>query len=666
MAQVILKKSSVAARVPVAGDLAFGELALNYTDGLLYFKKADGTTIGNIGAVSSINASTRPTIRPSLLLDFANTRTLDPRITFARASTATFYDATSSAVAEQNLFLQSQTFSTVAWLLDDIVAIQDSTAAPDGTTTAETLTDTATNSDHRLITGANQSFVVGLPYTFSIFAKNLDLGFVQLAFATTSFSATAYASFDLSTGVLGTVGAGTTAVISSAGSGWYRCSITVTASASASAQSFMALVTSATSARGESYIGTGKSVYAWGAQLEQRSTATAYTPTTTAAITNYIPVLQTAASGVARFDCNPVTRESLGLLIEESRTNLVTYSAAFDNAAWAKTNATITTAAGIAPDGTQTVQNLIETATSAAHSVFQGVITVVSGTTYTLSFYAKRRGRDCQLTFNSTEFGSVQYANFDLTLGTVSAVAVGTATITPVGNSFYRCTFTAPATSAGSNSGFSIILINTTTATRNPSYTGGGYSGLYIWGAQLEAGSFATSYIPTVASQVTRAADSASMTGTNFSSWYGASAGTVYSEFDKLSASSTSTLATIYGGNNTSAIEITITTTGVLNFTLRQPSGTFSNSIGSTTTVLTGKAAVSFGANTTTPYVGVGAINGSYGQFGTGSYVPNPNMNSLYIGNRATFTDQYANGHLKRIAYYPVALTSTELIGLTS
>ena len=51
--QVILKKSSVVARVPVAGDLAFGELALNYADGLLYYKKSDGTTIGFFGGVSN-------------------------------------------------------------------------------------------------------------------------------------------------------------------------------------------------------------------------------------------------------------------------------------------------------------------------------------------------------------------------------------------------------------------------------------------------------------------------------------------------------------------------------------------------------------------------------------------------------------------------------------
>jgi hypothetical protein len=57
--QVILKKSSVAARVPVVGDLAFGELALNYQDGLLYYKKADGTTISTIGGETTATIKTK-------------------------------------------------------------------------------------------------------------------------------------------------------------------------------------------------------------------------------------------------------------------------------------------------------------------------------------------------------------------------------------------------------------------------------------------------------------------------------------------------------------------------------------------------------------------------------------------------------------------------------
>jgi hypothetical protein len=57
--QVILKKSSVAARVPVVEDLAFGELALNYADGILYYKKANGTTVASLGG--SLATYTRTT-----------------------------------------------------------------------------------------------------------------------------------------------------------------------------------------------------------------------------------------------------------------------------------------------------------------------------------------------------------------------------------------------------------------------------------------------------------------------------------------------------------------------------------------------------------------------------------------------------------------------------
>jgi hypothetical protein len=72
-------------------------------------------------------------------------------------------------------------------------------------------------------------------------------------------------------------------------------------------------------------------------------------------------------------------------------------------------------------------------------------------------------------------------------------------------------------------------MITSATAARNETYAGTNRQ-IYAWGAQVEAGAFATSYIPTVASQVTRSADSAVMTGTNFSSWYNASEGTFYCE----------------------------------------------------------------------------------------------------------------------------------------
>ena len=96
-------------------------------------------------------------------------------------------------------------------------------------------------------------------------------------------------------------------------------------------------------------------------------------------------------------------------------------------------------------------------------------------------------------------------------------------------NGWYRCSVTVVADST-IGVAFQIYAATANGTTRTPVYIGTGANAFYIWGAQLEAGAFPTSYIPTVASTVTRAADVASITGTNFSSWYNQSEGTYYAE----------------------------------------------------------------------------------------------------------------------------------------
>lgn len=252
--------------------------------------------------------------------------------------------------------------------------------------------------------------------------------------------------------------------------------------------------------------------------LDSRVTVTRALNTATAI--NSSGYVATVNANLPRFDYNPTTLACRGLLIEEARTNSLTYSEQFDNAAWAKTNATVTADATASPANTTTADKLIATAVSGIHRVFSTAAgNAVNGTTYTFSVYAKA-GEYGFLRLVDTSY-MTSGPMFNLTNGTVSSTGGFTATITPAANGFYRCT--ASFTASGTALLVSQILVFSSASTSD--YTGDGTSGIFIWGAQLEAGAFATSYIPTTTTSLTRNADVVTMTGTNFSGWYSSGAG---------------------------------------------------------------------------------------------------------------------------------------------
>jgi hypothetical protein len=428
-----------------------------------------------------------PNLKPSLLLDFSNTKALDPRITFTRASTGTFY-GTQTAKAEENLLVQSQDFTTT-WANTNTTDTANTDVAPDGTTTADTIADTAATAPHDVTQSITSS--ANATYVYSCFLKN---GTRQYAILASSINPNSWASakFDLSAGTAGSVSSAgaayssATSSITSVGNGWYRCTLTFTVNTATTLSMRVGLATDGTTftagERGlESYLGNGSTILAWGAQLEQRSAVTAYTPTTTQPITNYVPVLQTAASGVARFDHNPITDESLGLLIEEQRTNLLLRSEEFDNAAWGLFNATISANVVIAPDGTLTGDKLVENTTTNTHFVLPSVPpTVTAGITYTVSIFAKAAERGfVQIRCGfSSQFSAI----FNLTTGGVTSVVGSTTTFaTPVGNGWWRVAIAFAADATGLSIRYGITSDSTTT-----NYTGNGFNGIYIWGAQLE------------------------------------------------------------------------------------------------------------------------------------------------------------------------------------
>ena len=572
---------------------------------------------------------------------------MDPRITFTRASTATYY-GTQTALAEQNLLLQSQDFTT-SWTNSATVETADTDVAPDGTTTADTLAPTATTGFH----GINQvnASTTGTTRTFSLFAKKGTTDFVQLYFNADS---NVFANFNLNAGTVGTVGSASTATITSVGSGWYRCVMT-TSSATANNVAVIAMITSDTAARAESWAALGtETILIWGAQVEQRSAVSNYTPTTTATVTNYIPVLETAAIDAPRFDYNPITQAALGLLIEEQRTNLFERSQEFDNAYWTKSQSSITANTVIAPDGTLTGDKLIADSTSNFHTAFRA-FAFTSGTTYSFSTFAKA-GEYQYITLSAGNTGTFPVrVTFDLVAGVVSSTVAGVGSIQPVGNGWFRCVVVGTA-AATASTGCNIAVSSTGSYV---TYTGNGFNGIYIWGAQLEAGAFPTSYIPTVASQVTRSADAASMTGTNFSSWYNGAEGTAYTEAASLATAYLGAIVGFSDGTINNRFSIRGMTASNQATSLGIDSGVsqWSLAFSSQTTAATKFALgyklddIAFVRDAATPLTDASALI--------------PVVNQLRIGAEGTGTQGY-NGHIRQIVYYPRRLTNSDLQTITA
>lgn len=257
------------------------------------------------------------------------------------------------------------------------------------------------------------------------------------------------------------------------------------------------------------------------ASLDSRVTVTRALNTATAI--NSSGFIAVVNANLPRFDYNPVTLACKGLLIEEARTNILTYSEQFDNAAWAKLNVTVSANNTTSPDGTLNAEKLVVTNAGTNANCNQSPALTAS-TSYTETVYAKKAEWGwVALEIRGESIDAIQ-AWFNLNTGVVGTiVGAGTATITDAGNGWYRCSLTR---TMGVTTTSPRLRVYPTNANALFS-TGDGTSGIFVWGAQLELGAFATSYIPTTTSSLTRNRDDVSMTGANFSSWYQAGSGTL-------------------------------------------------------------------------------------------------------------------------------------------
>lgn len=383
-----------------------------------------------------------------------------------------------------------------------------------------------------------------------------------------------------------------------------------------------------------------------------------FTRASTAWAYNSAGVLTSYATDAPRLDYDPASLAARGLLVEEARTNLALQSSTYTDATWAKAQSTATAAAALAPSGATDGTALLETATTGVHN-FNQPLSTTNATAYTLSIYAKPNGRNfLQIFFFSTGFGTAHFANFDLSLGVLgTAGGSATATMAPAGNGWYRCSITCTATATSASSGYGFSTIISAAAARNASHAGSTSAGLYCWHAQCEAGSFATSPIPTASAAVTRAADVCSMpTG----SWFSASEGTLYAEGASFGSQSVlRALAEVGDGtfnnralvdfNNAGANNFGVTTGGAAQVNI-SPSAYTSNAVT--------KIAGAYKANDC-----AAAANGTLGTPDTVASIPT--VNRLYVGNQGAGFGAL-NGWLRRISYHNRRLENGLLQRLTS
>ena len=496
-----------------------------------------------------------------------------------------------------------------------------------------------------------QSVTTGaIPYVVTVYAKQAERK--KMYIREGNFTG-AYAAFDLSTGTVLESASGGTGSIVSLGNGWYRCAVALTATAASSRFDIGVLPDAWVAGDARTYTGDGTSgIYIFGAQLSDSASVDPY-------VYNPVAAPSAAAYYGPRFDYDPVTLAPKGLLIEEQRTNLVTYSEQFDNAAWNDfRSSSLQSNAAVAPDGTLTADKLVEAAATAAHFVQRvTTITIVNSTTYTATLYAKAAGRNyLQFSADAASGFLGAITTIDLSTGTVVLAGTGvTASATSVGNGWYRCSFTVTSTGTSSRPGIGISSDATVSSGSFKSYAGDGFSGIYIWGAQLEAGAFATSYIPTVASQVTRAADSASMIGNNFARWYNQTEGTFAAKGNKAAIGAVTNILGVSDGTTNNRMRLYQESNNTV---------TFNTSVLNSTTTSNGSTAYSAAAAYSSNGVAVTCNAGTVAVSAAGA-VP-VGISSMDIGRNSPASTVTLNGTLSRIAYYNRRLSNTELQSITA
>ena len=431
-------------------------------------------------------------------------------LTFSRNSLGSYTDANGLVQSmPYNLLQQSNTFDTT-WLSNGTTETSGQSGY-DGSNNAWLL-----QRNDGLARFVYQTISITNTSTFSVYAK---AGNVNWIYFNNGSGASVY--FDLLNGAVGSITGGNTASIQSVGNGWYRCSAILTNGSEN--RIYPAISNNVVSGL------VGANIYIQDAQLNQGSTALPYFATTT-------------RLNLARVDY--LNNPNGSLLLEPQRTNLALYSSEFDNAAWSKEAVSVTANAATSPDGTTNADKILETAVNDVHLIYNTSPITASATSTASVFYKKgtRRYFSVKIQIGSNSYTQVFDSEGLTTGGNSSNGLTNVSTkIEDYGNGWVRAS--VAGTSASGTSTYVIVgLSNSLNPTFNPSNYNPTYQGSvtdygYVYGAQVEASSYPTSYIKSEGAATTRLGDACLTTNLQSASIIGATQGTFFLNTTKTTAS---------------------------------------------------------------------------------------------------------------------------------
>jgi hypothetical protein len=331
----------------------------------------------------------------------------------------------------------------------------------------------------------------------------------------------------------------------------------------------------------------------------------------------------------------------LGIQPYQARTNSWLRSHAFDNASWTKSEVTVGADATTSPDGTTNAESVTPSTNSTGHYVRQDVTTTAAA--WTFSVYAKANGYD--FVWISNDGGSTR-TWFNLSTGAVGTSQGGvTYAISDAGGGWYRVSITETMTAASN-----ALFVGASNADATSTFAGNGSSGIRLWGAQAEAGSFPSPYIPTFGATATRGAHNTTKAVSEYG--HNNTEGTLFATFTiPADPGANATVFQIDDGSENNKLEVyVVTSTGAVMAKSVVGGATQADiSVGTYTFGDTSKVAFAYQAD------GFGAsLDGATTVEDTSGSVPT--VTTLRLG--LSYTGTHLNGPLRFLSEHPSRLAN--------